>query len=300
MVVYAKKADDEGFLPDVDTGVRRHAPGRRFSPVLLDRFMQLPVGRDPSATVARFASRYGRLGLCRHGLPNRHQDRVIRISDERDCWDPDGPEPLDAWLYWSRRARAMLDLAEALKGWRDTRTGEHAARALVSDEPPYPAGPFWDHYRATLMQLSELWTRQTRSGVRPTYTHQRQWPRMLRGAVQQWAQLAGLEYTLAWPGSGVIEPDLRYGDLFGLLGVQTLRRITGNQPGRRFTEVLHCQAPDCGREFERWQPHGRARYCRPCSEGGAAQRLAEERRQAKRREGSRRASIAPAGDGKPT
>jgi len=149
MVVYAKKAGDEGLLPDVDIRVTRRRPGRRFSPVLLDRFVRLPLARDPSAAVANFANRYGRLGLCRHGLANRHHDRVISLPDERDCWDLIGPEPLGTWLYWARRARAMLDLAEALKVWRDSRTGEHAARTLVSDEPPYPAGPFWDQYRAS-------------------------------------------------------------------------------------------------------------------------------------------------------
>ena len=287
MLVFATKADDEGFLPEVDTRVTRRRPGRRFSPMLLDRFMQLPLARDPSGATATFASRYGRLGLCRHGLPNRHQHRAIQFRAEGDCWDLSGPEPLEAWLYWARRAKAMLELADTLKGWRDRRTGELAARRLVSEDQPYPAGRFWDVLRSTHEQLAEMWTCQRRPGVRPAFTHRHRWPRILGGAVERWAQLAGVEYAITWRG-GVIEPDLRYSDLFGLLGVQTLRRIASNRPDRRVTEVLYCQAPDCGVEFERWQPHGRARYCRGCSEDGVAQHVAEERYRAKRKEESRR------------
>ncbi len=282
MLVFATKLADQDFLPEVDTQVTRHRPGRRFSPLLLDRFVELPRRRDRAAAVATFAARFGRLGLCRHGLPNRHHERVIQIDAERDCWDLRGPEPLEAWLYWARRAGAMLELADALKEWRNARAGELAARTLMGDLPPYPQGRVWDTQRALNSQLADLWGRPLGPGKRPRLAQQRSWPQLLRGAVEQWARYAGLEYTIRWVGRGMAEPDLRYGDLYGLIGARLLRRIIATRRDQRGSEVLHCQAPDCGVEFERWQRHGPARYCRQCSESGIAQRLAEERRQAKR------------------
>jgi hypothetical protein len=282
MVVFESEPTDV-VAPEDDRLVIRRGPAVRFGFGLVDRFVALSAAHDQATVVARFASRYGRLGLCRHGLPNRHHEHVIRIDDERDCWDSWGPEPLAAWLYWSRRAGAMLNLAGALRDRERWRSGERAARVLLTDDRPYPQGQVWAIQRSVDRTTSELWTRSADGEHRPRQTQRREWPGFLCSAWNEWVALAGIDSTVRWMANGTFERDLTYNDLFGLLGMLVERRLTSSGQDRRYTEVLRCQAPGCGVEFERWQPHGKAVYCRPCSVSGAAQRAAEAKYQEKRK-----------------
>ena len=88
----------------------------------------------------RFAQSYGVLELCEHGLPATHNPRLLSIpliglinspslwkpietgterargfviedSGERTWCEPTGSESIESWLFWSRIAASLLNVA---------------------------------------------------------------------------------------------------------------------------------------------------------------------------------------------
>jgi hypothetical protein len=51
----------------------------KAAPDLLERFCRIAEAPDTAAAVVAFASRWGLLGLCEHGLPCRHSD-ICRLG----------------------------------------------------------------------------------------------------------------------------------------------------------------------------------------------------------------------------
>ena len=111
----------------------------------LDRFARL--GSAPE--ILRFARRYGVLEFCQHGMPYSHNPRFLSIPllglvqspslwqpieegaesepgfliqerGQRPWCEPTGSEATQGWLFWSRMAAALLNIAAALAGDRPT------------------------------------------------------------------------------------------------------------------------------------------------------------------------------------
>ena len=113
------------------------------------------------SAVLSYARKWGVLGLCEHGLPCSHSQPPFGLNDGvRPCLPmlvtplpAEGPyavqywEPLSVWYEWSRKAKALVNIAAQLnqgrkasfedwnivKGMRDTGLGETQAEPYVTD-----------------------------------------------------------------------------------------------------------------------------------------------------------------------
>lgn len=254
---------------------RASSPEADYSPRLdrrlLDRFLR--TADDPTRTLA-FARRHGRLGLCRHVRPDHHPgaDSGCGISA-----DP-VPEPLAAWWYWARRARAILDLAAEMKGSYGSGHGAAAARALIADVPPWEDAAM----SAVLAPWRDLWLRPPRPGVAPAVRLRRRWPGLLEGALNGWADETGLVYHIAWMADGP-EGEPVYHDVASLIGRLLIDAVRADWPDVHVPDERVCVA--CGSSFVRWQRGGSARYCRSCVAQDIPRKRAEAARQARRKRG---------------
>jgi hypothetical protein len=79
---------------------------------LLDGFVQLADAEAP--VILRYARKWGLLFLDRQGRPCTKQYQVLRVGAK----DLPRSEPLEAWRYYSRRARAVLNIAAHLQQGR--------------------------------------------------------------------------------------------------------------------------------------------------------------------------------------
>ena len=253
----------------------------------LERFRQLH-SCPTDAGIVRFAERYGRLGLRGDGLPD---------PDHATAHRP-GTETVSAWRYWSRQADAILTLADAVKSPPDTAHGiasaEAAAKGLF-ERPPWESGDTWDDYRAMWLETPHSDARQPdgagrvpvqpRGGRRPAVTQRGGWPGLVASALNQWTRCANARPIIARPAlySRVrgFSLDVEYGSLFGLVGQLLVAEVVTDGE-RRPSTTATCANPACGRQFERWQQYGRARYCQQCHGDGTPERLASAAYRARR------------------
>jgi hypothetical protein len=242
----------------------------------LDRFARLRSGED----VLRFAQRYGVLDLCQHGLPQTHNPRLLSIPlfgliqspslwkpvevgteqqpsfviqerGERPWCEAAGVEAISVWLYWSRMAAAILNVASALR--RNVPTQRADWEVIITEE---------SEERSSLIEslLARRWIGQI----------------YLQEAVNRWLHLANVRLSLSW-AIGLEDPSLQIeADTFGLLGVQILSAVTGAQ------SLAICDG--CGKPYvrERRRPQtGRANYCLDCRERKVPERERQRRRRAR-------------------
>ena len=87
--------------------------GRQLNPSqgMLESFLEL--AQAPDRNIARYAKRWGVLGICNHGLPSSHNPDVLRKPgcrplgwEEGNCW-----EPLDIWRHFATQAFSLLKIA---------------------------------------------------------------------------------------------------------------------------------------------------------------------------------------------
>jgi hypothetical protein len=113
---------------------------------LLSAFVSLADAR-PEA-VARFARRWGVLGICRHGQPCSHAAFTSRRQLTPDApgrcvplgWDGHGGiEPVAAWQAYSKLAGVILGIAEKLRGGEAPTPEEW--RMLLGSRAPAPHTP---------------------------------------------------------------------------------------------------------------------------------------------------------------
>jgi hypothetical protein len=242
----------------------------------LGQFAKLRTGED----VQRFARRFGILEFCEHGLPATHNPRflsmpligliqspslwkpvevgierepsfLIKGQGERPWCEPIGSEAIEGWLFWSRMAASLLNVAAALTrnlpthraDWETIITEESDERPLLID---------------TL--LARRWIARV----------------YLQEAVNRWLQLANVLLSLRWP-IGAEKASLKLeGNTFGLLGVQLLTAVTGAQG---LTVCDGCSKPYV-REGRRPQA-GRANYCPDCRASKVPERIRQRRRRAR-------------------
>jgi hypothetical protein len=107
---------DEVFMFDnVRDGLQKK---KQQDPELLFKFIKL-THASPTE-ILKFATRWGPLGICKHGLPYTHvPPPMSEIPEEYWCTpmrnrNGDFYEPISAWHYYSRQARSMINIAANL------------------------------------------------------------------------------------------------------------------------------------------------------------------------------------------
>ncbi len=242
----------------------------------LDRFARL---RTPE-NVLRFARRYGVLELCEHGLPATHNPRflsvpLIGLVQAQSLWVPVevgakqepgflmeergnrpwcealGSEGIETWLFWSRQAASILNVADALARHVPTQLADW--EAVVTEE-----------FERRPLLLEAL---MARPWIARLY---------LEGAVNRWLHLANVRLSVSWPIPDD-RPSLELeATVFGILGVQLLTAVTGAQA------LNVCDG--CSRTYIRQgrRPQtGRANFCPDCRLSKVPERLRQRRKRAK-------------------
>lgn len=214
----------------------------------------------PADRLLSYARRWGVLEICEHELPTSHNlgqpisppggavtwcvalGRYDRLEQPEAWWD--GWAPLTAWHFWSRQARAILNVAAEA----------HLDRSgSVAD---------WK----TIYEASGRdWIARDSTGARVALGH----------LLQEWLVLADVRPRVAWPASG---PSMRLGGrgLFGAIAMQLLLSAW-NTKG-----LAICSA--CGNPYApRRRPAREGRhFCEDCRQQGEHKRAAArdyERRQ---------------------
>jgi hypothetical protein len=98
--------DEQHLLCDCREVARVVLPTRD----LLDGFVQL--AEAPAASILRYARKWGLLYLDPQGRPCTKLHQIVPGADGKPL---PRTEPLEAWRYYSRRARAVLNLAAQLQ-----------------------------------------------------------------------------------------------------------------------------------------------------------------------------------------
>lgn len=217
---------------------------------ILAGFLNLSEASDEK--ILDYARANGVLALCaKHGMPCSGWPHLPEVEWCNPLgwtgWDnPSGFDPTDAWRFYARRARAVLDVAAALH--RGQPASPEAMQAL-SRVTLDPAGEAVRNLPQTLSaQRAEI------------------------GAhLQFWIWHGGVIPQISWREN---RPEIRIGgtSLFGELGLQLILAV-----GR--IEGLAC-CSECGRFYP---PTRRPRadqrnYCPVCSESGAPLRYAQTAR----------------------
>lgn len=242
-------------------------------PKLLEQFICLSNGK--SNDIAAFASKWGVLGICKHGLPRTHIRKMDEITDaELYCSpvvfeSPDalvrrGYEPLDSWRHYACRAQMMLSAA----GWlyqNDIVKDERVAKELC-----LPVG-----YGMKADQIVKLQTQCLKSevnrwlllgAVRPIFY----WPYQDTGLIQlgatsnSWSDRDSkllLRFSGDWQGT----------TLFGALAVQLMMAIS------RTEGLLFCSG--CKQPYvpSRRMDTNRKHFCPSCRREGVPLRLNSQR-----------------------
>lgn len=279
------------YVPDWRGAGPKLGPGAQ----LLERFCRLSEA-SPEAILA-FAREWGMLTLCAHAVPVGAGPLCAQGVGPGRCrplaWWGSGRgagvpfEPVAAWRHYAAQARAMLDLAVALKrgalgddrdwerAYEWVASGAHAhggaqvdlrTGALAVAPPPERPGPWWDRTldadRATLSFL-----------------------------VHEWRDLGRVGFVHTWEGE---VPRLRLGGhgLFGAVATQLLFAI-GAAKG-----LVTCTV--CGELYTptRRPRADQANYCPQCS-WRESRRLAQQRYRRKRGESAPGATASDRRRGRP-
>jgi hypothetical protein len=202
---------------------------------MLDAFVRIRNGHG----VVRFASRFGVLGICGHGLPHTHNAQCPLMYATPRTWNPVYWEPLDRWLYYANYARSMLSVASAMH------QGEKAQAedwTLLYEGVGGLGVP--EEINKAFRQMPSL--AQT----------------FFAYVVNWWMRIGGVSPSLSWGGPAHPEPQFRLtAGTFGLLGVQLMAAVTRSQ------DVYICDG--CGLPYLRdgRKPQaGRRNYCGTCGE----------------------------------
>ncbi len=194
---------------------------------MLDRFIRIEDGDD----VVAFARRYGVLEICRHRLPSSHVPS--------GCVPHPSADPLDRWLFWSRQARTLLEIATLLQ---DEKPGTRELWERTFEEQR--GGARWARYELLLQKIS-----RDVEGSRLYLT----------SLVNEWLRLGNVRLGFVWATERPELPTLSAGT-FGLLGVQLALAIAR-------ADFRVCDG--CGRRYARTgraPQRGRKNFCPECAE----------------------------------
>ncbi|HSW41276.1 MAG TPA: hypothetical protein VLM76_02075 [Patescibacteria group bacterium] len=265
---------------------------------LLEAFGALAAATDDE--IARFASRWGPLGLCWHGLPRDHPIEDGHDPDLRRgaCFDPYDPEPAVFWRYWAARASNAAAVAAALeegsvgplRTWLTLSTGVPWVRHVEevwsgAIGSPVEAEPDLNLVEQTRLELDPAFLgfdlgEPGGSPASPLPSRQVEHIAFARsrlaGVLDSWLLLGAVRTTLRWDAE---RPEIaqRSTGLLGAIGVQLMLAIASRG-------LASCA--NCGRGFvpsRRPNLHRRTWCSRPeCRKASHA--TAERDRRARRRD----------------
>jgi hypothetical protein len=222
---------------------------------MLDRFWRI---EQPKQVLA-FASRYGVLGICEHGLPASHNPERLAgpgTAEREGCRPPRAEtaelvylDPLQRWLHYARLARSLLDVAAALA---DGRPGAPSQWEAIFEDHLGTAAEPAARERVTLLS-------------RPDAVPQGRF--YLAYLVNEWLAIGRVGMRFRWPMDRDAPelPTLAAGT-FGLIGMQLAFAIAR-------ADLRRCSS--CGRRYPRTgrQPtRSRRNFCPDC-QGKAANSL---------------------------
>jgi hypothetical protein len=207
---------------------------------MLDRFIRIRSGAD----VARFAGRYGVLGICEHGLPASHSPTpqpLPKSGTATWCYaigffDTPQWEPIERWFHFARQAETLVQIAAALHTAvmpsQDLWAGAFAGYATM----PYTTEP-WDHatHRFTLAEC-----------------------------VNEWLALGNARPRFAWHAGDEAPAFELGGGTFATLALQLALAVAGQQA------LAICDGCQIPYTRERKPQTGRRNYCADCGPRMAA------------------------------
>ncbi len=276
---------------------------------MLGDFVEL-VSATEARAFARYASRWGMLRLCAHGLPATHDKTTLpeslarpgrSISSDSE-WDVDRcvvsflvREPIATWRYWARQARALLVVSERLAAgqlggddeWAELQAPGPWARdwplaepltLAVRDLPDggkeyVPSGPWASgpEWRESVVHsLDDIVGERGRDQRMAMERHS------AGETLEHWLTLAGVGLTVSWTGTS---PDMawRSGGLFGALGMKLLLAAS-RVPG--WALCAGCAKPHIPARQAR---RGSSRFCSDCRMANVPARTRANRRYDARR-----------------
>jgi hypothetical protein len=225
------------------------------------------LSESPEKVIHEFASRWGMLAADsrEHPLPieapiapDLPASNIFRFTLLEGWTDGVFAEPLERWRYFSRVARALLNIATFLH----------------SDE--FGRREDWNVLYPAFADDDARWQHQ---GGYPTHEEAMalEWSR-LRDPVRRWLQSADVRPGLFFGVLGKPTVTLSGRALYGALGVQLLFAIC------RTHGMAVCSG--CGKSYprERRAAHGRRNYCGDCRKAGAPLRDAKRDSDRRKRE----------------
>jgi hypothetical protein len=231
---------------------------------LLEDFTDL--AESDSGSILDFAQRWGRLGLCNHGLPATHSLPGVITQAKLFC-DELSSEELEDWRLWARKFKALWRASMSLH------IGEHADQkdwALV-----FPDSVWTEDFWLSLSKEGYLYPK--------TYWDSRdliyEWG-LLLDIINYYVDLGGLRLRSAWTPhalSSRIVPRLAFGcpfegGLFGTLALQLMFAVSNTEGAAICTS--------CGRPFfpKRRPKTGQRRFCsrRECGRKAANRHAARD------------------------
>lgn len=202
---------------------------------MLDRFQRISRGAD----VVEFARAFGTVGVCLHQQPSSHQAGCRPLG-----W-PNVVEPIDTWLDFAGKARALIQLAADLQQPSLTRTERRRLWSIVDPADEVLADFHEDVLRRRGAQF------------------------MVGMVVRDWLEIGNARPTLVWAPSTRAKPtfELTAGGTFGQLAVQLAITIAGAH------DIAICDGCRLSYAREGRRPQrGRKNYCSPCRDVGIPER----------------------------
>jgi hypothetical protein len=229
-----------GWIKDGTISPRRIRPDR----AMFERFLGLASASETA--IARYATKWGMLFICEHGLPASHKAHEhdgsggcpLITRSPNEYW-----EPIARWRHFSRQAKAILSIAGRLTV--DERPGRKEDwRVIFEDQILWQP---WDPG----VDVDRL---------------------MLRSVINEWLSMGRVRLEFDFSGSAsvaLVRP--RGSGLFGALAVQ-LALAVGKSNG-----IGTCDG--CGGEYspvERRPKAGQRKFCKKCRVKGIPKKLAHE------------------------
>ncbi len=228
-----------------------------------------------------FASKWGMLNLCEHGMPGTHSSGVVAelASDPWTTCSPmvagDPPlvgEPTELWRQYAGQAGAFLDLADRVKrGLSTTMSDWDPLRSLF----PHFVLPD-DRNSEHLRRVTTLPERGVIGEIRVVIPQMKEARLALAYGIRKWLRMAAVDVQFDWRGP---EPTLTFGgrSLFGALATMLAVGLSGSEG---LLLCSHCRLPYSPAR----RPRGPRHFCADCREDGVPQRYASQDYRRRKRE----------------
>jgi len=260
---------------------------------MLARFIRLEDADKQE--ILKFAQRYGVLGICRHQWPASHNQLLTHLplwlearcqccndllplfctpQQRQDEWTNTVQrnyfEPIERWHYFSRKARATLNLAKAL-GSEEPQIGDPKDWDVVSDWLVSGAVPKLDHIKT----------------VEPKYVDRLRLT--FSSVINAWLEVTGVRVMFGWSADSTFKLSGPLPNVCVTAGILPPLAVYIMLLVNRSRGLAICSNPRCGAVFSLGvkQPRRSAKrgpYCPECRKGKVGRREASLTYQQRERE----------------